>query len=189
MYDGTERVKKVKKKEWREQREDEENVKRQTKITFRIKKYIMPSSSWGTLHMWFLLLGKFLPSALLLFLIQGSYFGHSYSTFKVSLDMNSSRQILVYVSLEYLHGESHGQRSLAGYSPHGHNELDTTERLTVSLSLQSHQILGNHTSKSRPHGAKDSIYFDNHCISAPYPVLSTYLVVNKWMTWKLTGRG
>ena len=31
---------------------------------------------------------------------------------------------------------SHGQRSLAGYSPWGHKELDTTERL--SLSFYSH---------------------------------------------------
>ena len=31
-------------------------------------------------------------------------------------------------------GESHGQRSLAGYSPWGHRESDTTERLTLSLS-------------------------------------------------------
>ena len=30
----------------------------------------------------------------------------------------------------FLPGESHGQRSLAGYSPWGHKELDTTERLT-----------------------------------------------------------
>ena len=29
-----------------------------------------------------------------------------------------------------LPGESHGQRSLAGYSPWGHKESDTTERLT-----------------------------------------------------------
>ena len=28
-------------------------------------------------------------------------------------------------------GESHGQRSLAGYSPWGHKELDTTEPLTL----------------------------------------------------------
>ena len=28
---------------------------------------------------------------------------------------------------EFLPGESHGQRSLAGYSPWGHKELDTTE--------------------------------------------------------------
>ena len=27
----------------------------------------------------------------------------------------------------FLLGESHGQRSLAGYSPWGHEELDTTE--------------------------------------------------------------
>ena len=31
--------------------------------------------------------------------------------------------------------ESHGQRSLASYSPWGHKESDTTERLTFSLSL------------------------------------------------------
>ena len=29
-----------------------------------------------------------------------------------------------------LPGESHGQRSLAGYSPQGHKESDMTERLT-----------------------------------------------------------
>ena len=28
---------------------------------------------------------------------------------------------------EFLPGESHGQRSLVGYSPCGHKELDTTE--------------------------------------------------------------
>ena len=33
----------------------------------------------------------------------------------------------------FLPGESHGQRSLAGYSPWGHKESDTTERLTLSL--------------------------------------------------------
>ena len=35
----------------------------------------------------------------------------------------------------FLLGESHGQRSLAGYSPWGRPESDTTERLTVALSL------------------------------------------------------
>ena len=29
----------------------------------------------------------------------------------------------------FLPGKSHGQRSLVGYSPWGHKELDTTERL------------------------------------------------------------
>ena len=32
----------------------------------------------------------------------------------------------------FLPGESHGQRSLMGYSPWGHRELDTTEQLTHS---------------------------------------------------------
>ena len=30
----------------------------------------------------------------------------------------------------FLPGESHGQRSLVGYSPWGHKELDVTERLS-----------------------------------------------------------
>ena len=32
----------------------------------------------------------------------------------------------------FLSGESHGQRSLGGYSPWGHKELDMTEQLTLS---------------------------------------------------------
>ena len=34
-----------------------------------------------------------------------------------------------------VHGESHEQRSLTGYSPWGHKESDTTELLTLSLSF------------------------------------------------------
>ena len=34
-----------------------------------------------------------------------------------------------------LPGESHGQRSLAGYSPWGHKESDTTERLTHTRTM------------------------------------------------------
>ena len=34
----------------------------------------------------------------------------------------------------FLPGESHGQRSLEGYSPWGHQESDTTEQRTLSLS-------------------------------------------------------
>ena len=33
----------------------------------------------------------------------------------------------------FLPGESHGQRSLAGYSPWGHKAMDTTERLTLAV--------------------------------------------------------
>ena len=32
----------------------------------------------------------------------------------------------------FLPGDSHGQRSLVGYSPWGHKESDMTEQLTVS---------------------------------------------------------
>ena len=32
----------------------------------------------------------------------------------------------------FLPGESHGQRSLVGYSPRGHKDSDTTERLTLT---------------------------------------------------------
>jgi len=35
----------------------------------------------------------------------------------------------------FLPGEFHGQRSLMGYSPWGHKESDTTEQLTLLLSL------------------------------------------------------
>jgi len=34
----------------------------------------------------------------------------------------------------FLARESHGQRSLVGYSPWGRKELDSTEQLTISLS-------------------------------------------------------
>ena len=32
-----------------------------------------------------------------------------------------------------LPGESHGERSLAGYTPWGHKELDTTEQLSTHI--------------------------------------------------------
>ena len=35
----------------------------------------------------------------------------------------------------FLPGEFHGQKSLAGYSPWGHKELDTTEQLHFLLSF------------------------------------------------------
>ena len=37
----------------------------------------------------------------------------------------------------FLPGEFHGQKSLVGYSPRGHKELDTTESLTFSLSTKT----------------------------------------------------
>ena len=35
----------------------------------------------------------------------------------------------------FLPGESHGQKSLVGYSPRGRKELDTTERLHFHLYI------------------------------------------------------
>ena len=35
----------------------------------------------------------------------------------------------------FLPGEVHGQRSLAGYSPRGNKESDTTERLSLTRSV------------------------------------------------------
>ena len=40
----------------------------------------------------------------------------------------------------FLPGEFHGQRSLAIYSPWGHQESDTTEQLTVSRILIHHVV-------------------------------------------------
>ena len=40
-------------------------------------------------------------------------------------------------------GESHGQRSLVGYSPGGHNESDMTEQLTLYETEAKHWASGN----------------------------------------------
>ena len=40
----------------------------------------------------------------------------------------------------FLPGESHGQRSLEGYSSCGAKELDTTEQLTLSLPIHYAQL-------------------------------------------------
>ena len=43
----------------------------------------------------------------------------------------------------FLPGESHGQRSLTGYSPWGRKELDTTEQLTFSaIYFESGPVVG-----------------------------------------------
>ena len=41
----------------------------------------------------------------------------------------------------FLPGESHVQRSLVGYSPWGHKDLDTTERLHLQHILSAQQML------------------------------------------------
>ena len=42
-------------------------------------------------------------------------------------------------TLVFLPGASHGQRSLAGYSPWGHKELDMTGQLTHKIRKYLHQ--------------------------------------------------
>ena len=41
--------------------------------------------------------------------------------------------------LQYMPGEFHGQRSLAGYSPWGHKQSDRIEQLTLSLFTHNYQ--------------------------------------------------
>ena len=43
----------------------------------------------------------------------------------------------------FLPGESLGQRSLVGYSPRDHKELDMTERVTRAQTRMSHSKLSN----------------------------------------------
>ena len=61
----------------------------------------------------------------------------------------------------FLPGESHGQRSLMGYSPWGHRELDTTEQLTLlsllftAVSLVSGRVPGTSHGRCVCHCRKD----------------------------------
>ena len=50
-----------------------------------------------------------------------------------SLDREDPLEEEIATHSSILAGESHGQRSLAGYSPWSHKELDDTEQLTLSL--------------------------------------------------------
>ena len=77
----------------------------------------------------------------------------------------------------FLSGESHGQRSLAGYSPWGHKEWDTAESLTLSLSstCTCHEVhmrtLQPHSwtciPEKSPHRTKEDTcmdYASGHCL-------------------------
>ena len=43
----------------------------------------------------------------------------------------------------FLPGESHGQKSLAGYGPWGHKELDVTERLNTVQHINENKGIVN----------------------------------------------
>ena len=67
---------------------------------------------------------------------------------------------MYYYTPVFLHGESHGQRSLVGYSPWGRKESDTTERLTHTHT---------HTHEGFPGGSdgKASVYISGDPGSSP----------------------
>ena len=81
----------------------------------------------------------------------------------------------------FLPGESHGRRSLVGYSPWGRKELDTTERLHFTRSQEqnprewdqrpdesclSHSVLGAHSDKMASYKPGSSPLPDTESTSA-----------------------
>ena len=58
---------------------------------------------------------------------------------------------------------SHGQRSLAGYSPWGHKESDMTEQLTLSLFTLNHW-----TARKQDHYSIGSVLGDSPTIIGGY---------------------
>ena len=48
----------------------------------------------------------------------------------------------------FLPGKSHGQRSLAGYSPWGRKELDRTQRMHAHMRMRTHTHTHTHTHTS-----------------------------------------
>ena len=58
-----------------------------------------------------------------------------------SLDQEDPRRRKWQPTPVFLPGKSHGQRSLVGYSPWGHKELDMTEQLTHTQILMAGQYI------------------------------------------------
>ena len=74
----------------------------------------------------------------------------------------------------FLPGESHGQRSLMGYSPRGPKESDTTERLSMHAFIQI-----ENTFPSEECGLMSYWY---SCLSCE--IISCSLVCNLVMAWQ-----
>ena len=51
--------------------------------------------------------------------------------------------------LQFLPGESHGQRSLAGYSPWSHKESDTSERLSMHAKTRQYIVIVNNPKETK----------------------------------------
>ena len=61
-----------------------------------------------------------------------------------------------WLTLVFLPGESHGQRRLAGYSPRGHRESDTTEWVT-HVRQKVHETYTQRTSARRMEDGREQI--------------------------------
>ena len=59
----------------------------------------------------------------------------------------------------FLPGEFQGQRSLEGYSPWGHKELDTTEQLTHTNQAEAFQSVGRYHGVTRMYGMRNHNLF------------------------------
>ena len=85
----------------------------------------------------------------------------------------------------FLPGEAHGQRSLRGYSPWGHKELDMTEWLSKWASVQfSHSVMSDSLQPHESHHARPpclspspGVHTDSHP-SSPWchPAISSSVV-------------
>ena len=64
-----------------------------------------------------------------------------------SLDQEDPLEKDMATHSSILAGESHGQRSLEGYSSWGHKESNTTERLTLSLCIKIIRLSNQSTIK------------------------------------------
>ena len=89
-----------------------------------------------------------------------------------------------------LPGESHGQRSLAGYSPRGCKESDTTEQLTHTLitSLEKTLMLGK-TEGQRRRGQPRMRCLDSMSDSMDMNLSKLWEIVKDRGPWRATVHG
>jgi len=74
----------------------------------------------------------------------------------------------------FLPGKLHGQRSLAGYSPWGHKELDMTKRLTFHSCHQRDENTGPKVRKPPKHDMTESQGRSSRHICLYYPLYQSY---------------
>ena len=81
----------------------------------------------------------------------------------------------------FLPGESHGQKTLAGYGPCGGKELDTTERLTHTVLVILDQVCQNtYAFTLWPELANRSTEWPTPLHSGPAPIM---VHVDPWFLW------